>query len=323
MADVATAPNDSSDGRSGTESDDTEEEHKGEACDVLDSDDETVNVDYDNAILKIKNLQKKKKTITGQYNRVLRVKDNNVLKHMQVMEKQKTTIDETKKWHKLTLSDLKTHFKCEKAEYKDNHRMELLIEVAKRKELTSKVMTHQRQEKVDEAEIYKLEKNLEKEKGITTTVRALYAEARNQLDVLTESNKKLVLDAKRLKKTFLDDQTAKFRHHEKMLEMQLSRDNIAYEREKAKKEADDEKTKSALDAKKEHTMLTHTLRQQTKDDDILRWENAKKRKEVEVSKNVGVIAQSLHTKQMRINNGQFDAHQSLDRVSSISKCQID
>ena len=108
-----------------------------------------------------------------------------------------------------------------------------------------------------------------------------------------------------------------------MLEMQLSQDNIAYEREKAKKEADDEKTKSALDAKKEHTMLTHTLRQQTKDDDILRQENAKKRKEVEVSKNVGVIAQSLHNKQMRINNGQFDAHQSLDRVSSISKCQID
>ena len=99
MADVATAANDSSDGRSGTESNGTEDEVKGEACAVVDSDDGTENVDYDNAILKIKNLQKKKKYITGQYNWVLRVKDDNVRKHMQVLEKQKTTVDKTKKRH--------------------------------------------------------------------------------------------------------------------------------------------------------------------------------------------------------------------------------
>jgi hypothetical protein len=52
-----------------------------------------------------------------------------------------------------------------------------------------------------------------------------------------------------------------------------------------------------------------------KDEDVLCQEIAKKQKEVEVSTNVGTIAASLRSKQMNINNGQFNAHLSLDAVS--------
>ena len=67
-----------------------------------------------------------------------------------------------------------------------------------------------------------------------------------------------------------------------------------------------------------HTMLAHSLRKQTKDNDLVCREIAKKRKDVEVSNNVGVIAAGLQNKQMQINNGQFNAHMSLDKVSFFS-----
>jgi hypothetical protein len=61
-------------------------------------------------------------------------------------------------------------------------------------------------------------------------------------------------------------------------------------------------------------MLAHSLRKQTKDKDLARREIAKKRKDVQVSNNVGVIAASLRNKQVQINNGQINARQSLEEV---------
>ena len=62
-------------------------------------------------------------------------------------------------------------------------------------------------------------------------------------------------------------------------------------------------------------VLAHSLRKQTKDDDVVRREIVKKKNDVQVSNNVGVIAASLQNKQMQINNGQFNARQSLEVVS--------
>jgi hypothetical protein len=73
--------------------------------------------------------------------------------------------------------------------------------------------------------------------------------------------------------------------------------------------------KASLQAKKAHMMLTHSLRKKTKDEDILCQEITKKQKDVEVSHNVGTITAGLRNKQMNINNGQYNAHLSLDMAS--------
>jgi hypothetical protein len=53
-------------------------------------------------------------------------------------------------------------------------------------------------------------------------------------------------------------------------------------------------------------MLTHSLRKQTNDDDVLCQEIVKKQqKDIEVSHNVGTITAGLRSKKMNINNGQL------------------
>ena len=70
-----------------------------------------------------------------------------------------------------------------------------------------------------------------------------------------------------------------------------------------------------MEAKNAHTILAHSLREKTKDDDLVRRSIAKRKKEVQVSNNVGLIAAGLRNKQMQINNGQFNTHVSLEAVS--------
>jgi hypothetical protein len=118
-----------------------------------------------------------------------------------------------------------------------------------------------------------------------------------------------------VKKKNLDNQDAKYQHAERMLEMQVQRDKYACEQEKEKRVSKEESDKNSLKAKNAHTMLTHNLRKQTKDEDIVCREIAKKRKETEVSENVSTIAAGLRSRQMTINNGQFDNRPSLDTVS--------
>ena len=91
-----------------------------------------------------------------------------------------------------------------------------------------------------------------------------------------------------------------------------------HEREQDKTARKEESDRTALEARNAHTMLAHSLRKQTKDDDVVRREISKKRKDVQVSNNVGVIAASLRNKQMQINNGQFNGCQSLEAVSFFS-----
>jgi hypothetical protein len=79
-----------------------------------------------------------------------------------------------------------------------------------------------------------------------------------------------------------------------------------YEHKKDSKEASN---MTSLQVKNVHSMmLIHSLQKQTKDDDVLCRKIAKKCKDIEVSQKVGAITAGLMSKQMNINNGQFNAH---------------
>jgi hypothetical protein len=116
-----------------------------------------------------------------------------------------------------------------------------------------------------------------------------------------------------------DDQSVKFEHDEKMLTLQLQRDTLQYEREKDRREDREASDKASLEAKSAHTLLQHSLRERTKNDDLIRRDVAKRKKEVQVSNNVGLIAAGLRNKQMQINNGQFNTHVSLEEVSFVTQ----
>ena len=61
--------------------------------------------------------------------------------------------------------------------------------------------------------------------------------------------------------------------------------------------------KTSLETNNAHTLLAHSLREKTKDDDLVCSDITMKKKDVQVSNNVGLIAAGLRNKQMRINNG--------------------
>jgi hypothetical protein len=71
--------------------------------------------------------------------------------------------------------------------------------------------------------------------------------------------------------------------------------------------------------KNKAAMLAFNLRKQTKDKDVLHCKLAKKRKDTKQSEDVGLIAEGLHNNQLKINNGQFNAHVTLDQVSLLLK----
>jgi hypothetical protein len=122
---------------------------------------------------------------------------------------------------------------------------------------------------------------------------------------------------KKLKKKEKADLSLKHEQDKKMMQMQLCRERYISKRDKEKRDAKDASDKMLLDNKKAQTMLTHNLRKQSKDDDLVRRENVKNRKDVKELEDVGVIAAGMRNKQMNINNGQFNAHVSLDTVSFV------
>ena len=320
MASVGTAPNDSSDDPSGTETKATEiEDPKDEGvkdCESVGSV-ATVLDDYNQALAKIQDLKKSRKTLTAQYSRAVRARDDNLRKVSHLRENNKTVTDGTKKRHKTDLSDLKAQFKREKAELVEEQKTELRTKDAEKQELRKIVRIYEKSEKKDRLEIAKLQAVLTKDRALLSDCRGDFTECRRREDALTGLNKELNSDIKKLRKKNQDDQTAKFGHDEKMLGMQLDRERFAYERERGKRTSKEESDQPALAAKNAHTMLTHSLRKQTKDDDVVRREVAKNKKDIAQSQNVGAIAAGLRSKQMQINNGQFNAHLSLDAVSTL------
>jgi hypothetical protein len=165
----------------------------------------------------------------------------------------------------------------------------------------------------------KLEASILKDKASLSQVKVLYVEARRKCDDLAQINKDLASSCKLLKKKTTDDQSVRFEHEEKILNIQLQRDTLQYEREKDRREDREASDKASLEAKSAHTLLQHSLRERTKNDDLIRRDVAKRKKEVQVSNNVGLIAAGLRNKQMQINNGQFNTHVSLEEVSFVTQ----
>ena len=69
-----------------------------------------------------------------------------------------------------------------------------------------------------------------------------------------------------------------------MLTLHLKRESVQYEREKDKREDKEASDKASLEAKNAPTILAHSLREKTKHDDLVRRLIAKRKKEVQVSK---------------------------------------
>jgi hypothetical protein len=320
MASVPTAPNDSNDDRSGTDKSDSEDEDKNKVDNEGSDSDATVNIDYRNALQKIKELQKKTKNLTAQCTRGVKQKDEMVRKHAQVLENRKTAYDGAKTRHKTEVSEIKSTWKRNVLDLKETFRTDMRTRDIEKRGFKVEISSLERDKTSDAFALDKLQSTLVKERAAFNEVKLMYAAARRNLDGLTEINKELSASLKACKKKLSDDQSVKFEHDEKMLEMQLQREGIQYEREKDKREDKEASEKALLDAKKDHAILTHSLRQKTKDDDVLRREIAKKKKDVQVSNNVGLIAAGLRNKQMQINNGQFNSHVSLEAVSSSSIC---
>jgi hypothetical protein len=319
MASVATAPNDSSDDRSGTETKVKHEEHQEDEIAEESDSEATVTDDLGKlsgkALSKISELQKKKKQLTAQNKRVLKQRDDNARKHATVLENKKTLLDGTKKRHKTEVSELRGQLKRQKLELTGEHKAELLVKNDEYVKLHRLLKIYEKDRKVDAAEIGKLQAAFMKEKASLSSNRLIYATARRNIDQLNESNKELHFEIKKLKKKLQDDQAAKYSHDQKMLELQTARENNAHERKQFDRASKEVSDTASLQAKKDQILLTHSLRKKSKDQDVLRKEIAKKRQDVEVSQNVGTIAASLRNKQTHINNGTFNAHLSLDAVS--------
>jgi hypothetical protein len=177
------------------------------------------------------------------------------------------------------------------------------------------VKFYKKEQKVDEAEIHKFQAAFTNEKALLSSSRMIYAMALHKVDTLAESVKELTSENKKFKKKSQEDQMAKFSHNEKILAMSLQREKFLYTCEKEKRDTKEVSNRTMLEAKTVQMMLTHSLHKKSKDEDVLHQELTKKQKDVEVSKNVGTIATLLRSKQMNINNGQFNAHLSLDAVS--------
>ena len=188
------------------------------------------------------------------------------------------------------MSQLKAQLKRQKVEAKDELKSELKIKDDEKTQLRQDVKLYERYRKADEAENKKLQLALSKEASSLSTSREIYAASVRNVDTLTEVIKDLKSELKKKNRRLQDDQSAKYLHNEKMLTLQVQQEKSAHDREKEKHNNKEESEQTSLKAKYAQTRLAHSLRKQSKDDDVLRKEAMKKRKDVEVNQNVSTIA---------------------------------
>jgi hypothetical protein len=235
MVSVPTATGDSNGDRSGTEkddSDDEDDEDKGKCNEGTDSD-ATVNLDYQNTVLKNKELTKQARSLRIQYNNVVKQKEDIVRKHAQALEDKKTAYDGAKtRCHKTEVSELKSTY------LKDTYKTETRTKDLEKRCLATEV--NQLERDVNTHLIEKLQCTLSKERASLSKVRAMYATSCRSIHGLTELDKKLNSSLKILKKKSTDDQLVKFEHDEKMLAMQLELENVMHKHEKEKRENKEE-----------------------------------------------------------------------------------
>jgi sugar-specific transcriptional regulator TrmB len=189
MASVAMAPNNSNDDRSGTDKSDLEDEDKIEVDNEASDSDATVNIDYRNAITKIKELQKKTKKLTAQYVRVVKQKDDMVRKHAQVLENRKTACEGVKTCHKTEVSEIKSTWKRNVQDLKETCRTDMRTRNIEKTGLMVQVSSLERDKTSDGFAAEKLQSILVKERASFNEVKVMYAAACCNLEGLTDINK--------------------------------------------------------------------------------------------------------------------------------------
>jgi hypothetical protein len=110
----------------------------------------------------------------------------------------------------------------------------------------------------------KLQSTLVKERVSLSEVKVMYAAAHHIKDGLTDLNKELNSNLKRLRGKLTYNQSVKFEHNEKMFSVQLKQDAIQHKWEKDKREDKEASNKAALDANNVHTILVHSLQEKPK-----------------------------------------------------------
>ena len=174
MASVATAPNDSNDARSGTEKPEYGDEDNEGGDEDVDSD-ATVNLDLRNALLKNKELAKAIKILRAQYNRAVKLRDDNVRKHTQALENRRTMYDGLKTRHKTEVSLLKSTLKNKEKELRDAHRTVLVSKNVEIRLLKNDVGQLERDKIGTTQQIERLEVTVSRGQSSLTEVRASYA----------------------------------------------------------------------------------------------------------------------------------------------------
>ncbi len=86
-----------------------------------------ININFQNAVLKIEELHKQKQSLTIQYNRVLKQKDNIVQKHVQVLKNRKIAYGGSKICHKTEVSGLKLTWRCNVQDLKDKCMTDMIV----------------------------------------------------------------------------------------------------------------------------------------------------------------------------------------------------
>ena len=247
--------------------------------------------------------------------RAVKQKEDTIRRHAQALEIKKTAYDGARTRHKAEVTDLKRAWKSREKDIGDTSRAEIVQKSIQNRLLNNQVNQFEKDKTSESNVLGKLKASLLKEKAARTELKGVYIDISRKLDGLGEINKDLTTSLKQLKKKSIDDQSVKFQHDEKMITLHIQRESIQQAREKDRREDKEASERASLEAKNAHTILAHSLREKTKDDDLLRREIAKKKKEVQVSNNVGLIAAGLRNKQIQINNGQFNSHVSLETVS--------
>jgi uncharacterized protein YfeS len=128
-------------------------------------------------------------------------------------------LDRSKKWHTTEVSELKAQLNQQKGKSKDELKAELKVKDNEKTEIHHQVKIYKKEQKINEAEIVKLQVALNKEMALLSSSIMIYATACCNVDTLAEVIKKLKSELKMLKKKSQDDQSAKFSYNEKMLVM--------------------------------------------------------------------------------------------------------
>ena len=199
MASVATAPNDSNDDRSVTEKKDSDDEDNGASNEDEESDG-TVNLDLRTALLKNKEFEKSNKNLRAQYNRAVKLKEDNVRKHTVSIENRRSMYDSLKTRHQTQITEVKSTWKHREKDLKETHRADMVSKNVELRLLKNDVIQLEREKTASTQAIAKFTVTVAKGQATLTELRVSNAACRRSIEDLTSVNKELNISVKAYKK---------------------------------------------------------------------------------------------------------------------------